>query len=147
MMRGLSFLCSVVPWLLLLGFAWTVIAPASLWMSVRAVRVADAPHGVSPSMMVDRSIHWDFAADWIATVRRIDNEAATVIACVGSGRSDYRTTSRLPADLTLDWWMTKHCNLDAGQYVLTTRWKIDVRTPWDKTLDAPVSNVFTIYAR
>lgn len=37
--------------------------------------------------------------------------------------------------------------LDAGQYVLTTRWKIDVPTPWDKTLDAPVSNVFTIHAR
>jgi hypothetical protein len=129
------------------AFAAFSLLPASYYMTVDAVRVSDAGEGEALSILVQRTIHRDFAADWVATVRRMDPDGGVIAMCAASGRGDYRTTSKLPTRFTLDWWMAgAPCPLAPGDYVLTTRWTIDTQTPFDKVLSV-TSNVFTIRPR
>lgn len=135
---------AVLPWALMLAFLIVVAAPASFWLRVSAIRVADTEEGTPPALDVDREIRRDFAAEWIATVRRAVDHGGFIVACTATGKNDYRVKSELPGRLDLDWWTDPvKCNLTPGEYILTTRWIIDVPTPWDKVVSI-TSNVFTI---
>lgn len=139
--------CIAAPWVVIAAFGGLSLAPASLYMTVDAVRVSDAVEGESPAMLVQRTIWRDFPAHWVATVRRIEADGGVVAMCAASGRADYRTTSRLPLRPSLDWWLGgAPCPLAPGDYVVTTRWTIDTPTPFDKVLSV-ASNVFTIRPR
>lgn len=147
MMRVVRVGLFLAPWSAVAAFAAYALLPASFYMTVDAVRVTDAREGEPPALFVQRTIWRDFAADWVATVRRIEADGGGVVMCAASGRGDYRTTSKLPMRLSLDWWMAgAPCPLAPGDYVLTTRWTIDTPTPFDKVLSV-TSNVFTIRPR
>ena len=147
MRRIVRAVCIAAPWVIIAAFGGLSLAPASLYMTVDAVRVSDAVEGEPIAMFVQRTIWRDFPADWVAAVRRIDADGVAIAMCAASGRADYRTTSRLPTRLTLDWWLAgAPCPLAPGDYVVTTRWTIDTPTPFDKVLSV-TSNVFTIRPR
>jgi len=148
MRAALRFLVGLAPWAIIAIIGLPVILPADWWMRVEAVRVADVDEGQTPQMVVIRSIRRDFVADWVATVRRVE-AGGSVAVCAARGRSDYRTTSVLPAPpkLTLAWWLNGGaCALEPGAYVVTTKWSIDTASPLDKTVTA-VSNIFTVLPR
>mgnify|MGYP000881510226 FL=1 len=145
MTAAMRFLVGLAPWIIIAMIGLPVILPADWWMRVEAVRVADVDEGQTPQMVVIRTIRRDFTADWVATVRRVE-AGGSVAVCVARGRSDYRTTSVLPAPpkLTLAWWLNGGaCALEPGAYVMTTKWSIDTVSPLDKIVTA-VSNVFTV---
>lgn len=117
---GPLFLLSIL-WLALLAVLH--LWPASWWLDVRSVRIADAVHGESPAMLVVRDVKRQFKGEWHVTVRRWDGGWATW--CNASGTSNYSPASRLPAALTLKWWTDGQCHpLVVGKYTITTAWTI-----------------------
>jgi hypothetical protein len=113
-----------------IGLLWlTVLAviqvwPASWWMDVRSVRVADSQINKPVVMYVEREIKRNFSATWGITLRRVSTET-TYIACSYSAVADYKQGTDLPEVVTLGWWSNNTCEtLPAGTYVLNTTWQI-----------------------
>lgn len=146
-MRVGRLVLELAPWGVIAAVAYPLVMPGDHWMKVEAVRVADVEVGEIPQMVVIRTIRREFQASWIATVRRVEAGGGLVTACPSAkGRNDYRTSSTLPGPpkLNLAWWMDGGpCHLEPGSYVVTTKWTVDLPTPWDKTIEA-TSNVFTV---
>lgn len=147
--HGRSGLSRVVDFLagglLALGLAGTVLAflPASLWLEVRSIQVLDSTAGVSPRMIVDRTVSQPFQGDWIVTVLEVTDEGYEPV-CTAPGASDYDPENRLPNDLDLDWWtFPTQCRLDPGKYIVRTVWVIHAYPGIDKTVRA-VSGIFTV---
>ena len=133
-----------LPWIVMAAFLAVVIAPASFWLKVDSIRVSDSIVGSPPALDVQRTIVRDFTADWVATVRRAGAHGGFVAVCTASGKNDYIAGAVLPTNLDLDWWTDPvKCKLGPGEYILTTRWILDVPTPWDKVVSG-TSNVFTV---
>lgn len=112
------------------GLAWlTALAamhfwPATWWLDVESVRVADGVSGQPVVMHVQRTIHRDFTGTWGVTVRALE-ESRTHIACAASAVTDYRIGSDLPEVVTLGWWTNGQCRtLPAGIYIVQTVWQI-----------------------
>ena len=112
------------------GLAWlTALAalhlwPASWWLEIDSVRVADGIEGRPVLMHVERTIHRDFAGTWGVTVRSLTAHGS-MVACAASAVSDYRTGADLPGVLTLGWWTTGRCEaLPPGTYLVQTTWQI-----------------------
>lgn len=145
--RPLRISAGVIPWIVLIVVGYPVAMPADHWMTVEAIRVSDVAEGETPKMVVIHTIKREFVADWVVTVRRIESSGGLIAACpAAKGRNDYRTNSVLPPPqkLNLLWWMNgEPCHLEPGAYVVTTKWKVDLPTPWDKEISI-VSNVFTV---
>lgn len=108
----------------LLGFAfWATVEmwPASYWLEVRSVRVADG----FPAMVVDRSIKRQFYGRWSASLYRWEAQG-WVAACTARGEQLYNPEAKLPAKLDLEWWTAGQCRgLPAGKYMMRTHWIID----------------------
>ena len=110
--------------------------------------MADAVVGDIPSMEVSRKIKRSFTADWTATVRMVEHlangKSGFVTVCTAFGKNDYLASATLPARLDLKWWTwPRECNLDPGQYVLTTVWHMDVPGLWPREIRT-ASNPFRI---
>lgn len=143
----------VLPWIVVGVLAVTNlneylrnITPATYWMRVDSVVVADAMQGDPVIMHVSRTVYRPFSGEWLATVRRIDVDGP-VAACFSSGRNHYTTDAKLPNPLTLDWWTHPiKCNLPEGRYRLDTIWTISVEGYPQKTLSI-ASNVFEVHKR
>ena len=120
--------------------------PASWWLEIDSVRVADGIEGRPVLMHVGRTIHRDFAGTWGVTVRSLTAHGS-MVACAASAVSDYRTGADLPGVLTLGWWTNGHCEtLPAGTYLVQTTWQIhDSGFLPAKTVQA-TSNPFVIRA-
>lgn len=118
--------------------------PASVWMDVKDVFIADAPVGTQPEMKVDRIIKSDFVAMWLVEVER-DYGSGFGLFCSANGENAYRSDAVPPTPLRLDWWTypTK-CVLPAGRYRVETTWRIDVPFVPEKFVRI-MSNVFTMY--
>lgn len=112
------------------GLAWlTALAamhfwPASWWLEIASVRVADGIEGRPILMHVERTIHRDFTGTWGVSVRSLTDHGS-MIACAASAVSDYRIGADFPGVLTLGWWTNGHCEtLPAGTYLVQTTWQI-----------------------
>jgi len=133
------------------GLAWlTALAamhlwPASWWLEISSVRVADGIEGRPVLMHVERTIHRDFTGTWGVTVRALE-ESRMHIACAASAVTDYRIGSDLPEAVTLGWWTNGRCEtLPAGTYIVQTTWQVHGAGILPaKTIQA-TSNPFVIY--
>ena len=139
-----SLLMSVTAGLLLAPHLW----PASAWLEVASVRVGAGVAGEPIPMVVDRTVHREFHGTWFVTIRQW-TEVGWVPYCNASGTSNYAPGSALPAKLTLAWWTDNDCpHLEAGRYVVDTRWII--RDDWpllpERTVVAK-SNIFEVAPR
>lgn len=119
--------------------------PASWWMEVQSVHVADTKAGDPVVMHVQREIHRDFSGTWGVSVRVMD-AGKGFVACSASAISGYKEGADLPDALTLSWWTNGHCNtLPVGVYIVQTVWQVhgDGILP-AKTITA-TSNLFKVY--
>lgn len=136
----------------LLGLLWlSALAamhlwPASWWLEISSVRVADGIEGKPVLMHVERTIHRDFVGTWGVSVRSLTDQGS-MVACAASAVSDCRIDADLPEILTLGWWTAGQCRtLPAGTYIVQTTWQIHGSgTLPAKTVQA-TSNPFVIYA-
>lgn len=134
-----------------LGLLWLItittvhLWPASWWLEVDSVRVADGVVNKPVVMYVQRTIHRDFVGTWGVTVRELEN-TGTYVTCAASAVSDYRIGTDLPEVITLGWWTNGRCEtLPAGTYLIQTTWQIhSVSIFPTKTIQA-TSNPFVIY--
>lgn len=135
------------PWIFLIYYTAPDLIPTSHWFTVRTVVVSDTRVGVSPAMLIDRTIERPFFAWWTVTVRKVvmrDGGLAYVPACLASGQGIYNPRARVPADADLDWWtQPTKCNLSAGQYVVSTQWTLDVAGLKNRTIIKD-SNTFRV---
>ena len=104
---------------------WVVrqTVPMSRYYELRTVTVSDTRPGVSPSMVVDRTIHQDFRGRRDIEIKQVVGSEFEVWWDCGPHVSEWRTYragSALPADLNLDWWMRipplRECPLPVGTY-------------------------------
>ena len=131
-------------WLILLA---PVVIPASFWLTVDKVFVHDTVAGSTPLMDVERTIHRQFRAKWIATVLREGRFGTFSAFCSARGVNDYRPDNDLPDVVDLNWWTwPTRCVLPEGRYVLHTLWTIEAPFFPDKEVRIE-SNVFAIKPR
>lgn len=136
----------VGPWLLILFFVVMAAIPASFWFEVESVRVSDTTEGTPPALAVIRRINRPFDGAWTATVSKASADGGFIVVCSASGRNEYLERSRLPHDLNLHWWTWPiKCELRPGEYILTTRWRINLPIPWPKSVTV-TSNLFRVLA-
>ena len=120
--------------------------PASWWLEIASVRVADGIEGKPVLMHVERTIHRDFAGTWGVSVRSLTDQGS-MVACAASAVSDYRTGADLPKVLTLGWWTNGRCEtLPPGTYLVQTTWQIHGSGILPAKTVQATSNPFVIYA-
>lgn len=128
--RPVRLILRWAPWLLAPWILVTEAIPTSYWFEARSVVVSDTIEGIPPAMLVDRDINRPFFGWWAVTVRKVVNHNGRLMyeqACLATGQGDYKTTAKIPADANLDWWTQPvRCNLAPGQYIVLTRWDLDV---------------------
>lgn len=122
--------------------------PASWWLEIDSVRVADGIEGKPVLMHVERTIHRDFTGTWGVSVRRLtDQGQGSMVACAASAVSDYRIDEYLPVVLTLGWWTNGRCEtLPPGTYLVQTTWQIHGSGILPAKTVQAASNPFVIYA-
>jgi hypothetical protein len=103
------------------------VVPMSRYYDLRAINVFDTTEGVSPFIIVDRTIARDFRGRYEVDILRVEGSEFTAWWACGSHVSDwrwYREEAELPQDLTLDWWMgippNLPCHLSVGTYKIVT---------------------------
>lgn len=134
----------------LLGCLWLVFLaaihfwPASYWMEVHSVRVADTQVNEPVRLYVEREIKRDFSGTWGVSVRVLD-ASGTFVMCAASAISEYRKGTDLPEFVDLGWWTNGQCKtLPAGSYVVYTTWQVHSNGILPaKTINA-ASNVFKV---
>lgn len=120
--------------------------PASPWMTVDHVSVRDGFVGEDLTMIVNRTIHRDFAGQWIVQMRR-QGTMGWHLECSATGPSIYKKGSELPYVLTMKWWVSNQCvTQQPGIYKLETTWMIDVPFVDNRVLTVE-SNPFMIRER
>lgn len=118
--------------------------PSSWWFEVRTVSVGPSHADKPVPMIVDRSIHRRFTASWYVTVRKW-HENGWYDYCMANGISSYHTETRLPNDLTLDWWTNGTCpTLPAGRFAVDTTWVIHGFDLLPDRSTHAVSNIFEV---
>lgn len=118
--------------------------PNSYWFEVAHVQIMDSTVGITPKMIVARSVIRPFRGRWIVTIKKVQDETSSYYKeCSSVGENDYRPETALPSNLDLNWWtFPVHCDLQAGTYIVDTSWKFHVLF-FERTVRA-VSNVFVI---
>lgn len=137
-----TVLAVCVGWLLTLAI--THLWPASYWLEVNSVRVADSQANQPVVMYIDRKIHRDFVGVWGVTVRSIQ-DTGVHIACASSALSDYKEGAELPEVVTLGWWTNGKCEtLPVGVYIVQTTWQIQSNGFFPTKVVTQTSNPFKI---
>lgn len=128
----------------LLAFAFASFVPPSNWLDVESVVIDNTKAGAPIIMHVDRTIHQDFAGNWLVEVERLGAHGGFYMYCSSTGQAAYRTDAEYPSPLTLDWWTypTK-CALPPGKYRVETTWGFSPTWFSAKTVRV-LSNVFTV---
>ena len=138
--KGVFAIC--IGWLLTLTI--THLWPASYWLEVNSVRVADSQVNKPVVMYVDRKIHRNFVGVWGVTVRSI-KDTGTQITCASSALSDYKEEAELPEIVTLGWWTNGKCEtLPVGVYIVQTTWQIQSNGILPTKVVTQTSNPFKI---
>ena len=134
------------------GLAWLTalsamhLWPASWWLEIDSVRVADGTEGRPILMHVERTIHRDFSGTWGVSVRSLTGQGS-MVSCAASAVSSYRTGADLPEVLTLGWWRNGRCEtLPPGTYLVQTTWQIHGSGILPAKTVQATSNPFVIYA-
>jgi hypothetical protein len=140
-------------WTMIILGIWLILAaiprvedllPGSWWFQVWSVHVEDTVEGADPEMVVVRTIHRPFRAEWVAEVERWHRGGFTAIpSCSSKGSSSYSPDNDLPEPLHLSWWIyPADCSLLPGRYRVETVWTL----PHEQEVRA-FSNVFKVHRR
>lgn len=104
-----------------------LVVPMSHYYELRSVTIADAPEGVSPKVIIDRTIHRDFRGRYEIDIMRAEGSEFVAWWECGPHESDWRTyrdEASLPDRIDLDWWLgippARQCPLPPGTYKLLT---------------------------
>lgn len=127
-----------------------LVVPMSHFYELRSVTVFDAEAGISPKVIVDRTIHRDFRGRFEIEIMRAEGSEFVAWWECGPHASDwrmYRDEASLPPHMTLDWWMgippNRACPLPPGTYKIVST--IYARGPLGAELSTTTeSNVFTV---
>ena len=131
-----------IGWLLTLVI--TRLWPASYWLEVNSVGVADSQVNKPVVMYVDRKIHRNFVGVWGVTVRSM-KDTGTQITCASSALADYKEEAELPEVVTLGWWTNGKCEtLPVGVYIVQTTWQIQGNDFLPTKIVTQTSNPFKI---
>lgn len=137
-----TVLAVCVGWLLTIVI--THLWPASYWLEVNSIRVADSQANQPVIMYIDRKIHRDFVGVWGVTVRSIKDTGVHIV-CASSALSDYKEGNELPEVVTLGWWTNGKCEtLPVGIYVVQTTWQIQSNGIFPTKVVSQTSNPFKI---
>lgn len=111
---------------------------------VSGVVVGNAVEGEQPRVIYDRTVVRPFRAVWTAAVFALpERDGVNYGVCNNSSTADYTPDTRLPASVSLEWFIEKDCNLQPGRYVLKTTWEIKLDYNIRKYVRV-TSNVFEI---
>lgn len=111
---------------------------------VSGVTVGNAVEGEQPRVIYDRTVVRPFRAVWTSAVFALpERDGVNYGVCNNSSTADYTPDTRLPASVSLEWFIEKDCNLQPGRYVLKTTWEIRLDYNIRKYVRA-TSNVFEI---
>jgi hypothetical protein len=118
--------------------------PTSYWFSVAETHVDDAEACRPPTMRVDRTIHRDIYMTWTVELEKVLADGSTQFVRRATGENNYRTSSRLPDNLDMDWWTypQKWC-IQPGVYHIETCWTLFPRGFSSRRVCA-VSNNFEV---
>lgn len=140
-MNKWSVAATVVAAVLLGLWLW----PTWYWFEVHTLFINDAKVGQPITMLVDREVKRGFNGEFQITVHRWQGGLVSYCSPGWSNSRDYVPGAVYPMPLTLDWWTDGKCYpLPAGQFQVTTRWRLIM--PWpvpDKELVVR-SNVFKV---
>ena len=118
--------------------------PASRWLEVRSVRIADARVGQPIVMSVDRTIHRITDAAWSVSVKSLTSGKHSAV-CSHDAFTRYRPGALLPIPVTLGWWTHGRCEaLPPGQYVVDTIWRIKTPLLLGEKVVVVTSNIFEV---
>ena len=99
------------------------VLPMSYFYELRSVTVSDADFGVSPNVIVDRTVHRDFSGRFEIEIMKAEDSEFSVYWACGEHDSDWRTyrdEAAFPPNMNLDWWMgippNRACVLPPGTY-------------------------------
>lgn len=142
-----------VPWAPIVLALWTVlfilsgiqrIAPASNWLVVDSVMVADTVLGEDPDMVVRRVVKQPFLGHWTADVEKETLAGRFEHVCSANGEALYRPDNDLPKRLKLSYWSAPYCIPEApGRYRVDTEWMIMLPGGLTKIVTA-TSNTFNV---
>lgn len=126
------------------------VLPMSYFYELRSVTVSDTVAGVSPKMVVDRTIKRDFRGRFEIEIMRVDGSEFIAWWECGAHGSDwrvYRKGASIPAGMDLDWWMgippNAPCPLRPGRYKIVSM--IFAKGWLGSELSTTVdSNIFTV---
>lgn len=125
---------------------WMVV-PASRWLEVHSIEVANSRIGSGILLRVDQEVHRSFAASWTVTLHQEVHRGFAPF-CTRHGRNEYRAESQLPPETDLNWWMDVPPNppckeLRPGNYLVTFTWTLDIPGVPQKVIRAE-SNIFEV---
>ena len=118
----------VVGWVLLLGFSfYEKLRPASDWMEVHSLTIANTVIGSDPVMDYKREIKQPFAGHWISEVQIQNKSGKWTATCIATGVANYSPDKEPPDPLTLKWWTYPiDCTpTTPGFYRVVTTWQIN----------------------
>ena len=109
----------------------SAVVPLSYWAEFRGIWVENVFLGDPVNVSVDRTINRDFDGKFRVEVRKESGGGFEAFCTRGATDVPYRAESRLPKNITLDWWLGIPPNppcpvLGVGTYYLITRWE----KPW-----------------
>lgn len=100
-----------------------IVVPMSRYYDLRSVTVADTVHGISPRVIVDRTIRRDFRGRFEIEIMRAEGSEFSAFWSCGDHDSEwriYRDETMFPAGMDLNWWMgippNPYCDLPEGTY-------------------------------
>lgn len=103
------------------------LVPMSRYYELRSVTIANTTVGVSPHILVDRTIHENFRGRFEIEIMRAEGSTFSAWWVCGPHSSNYRTyrsEAAIPADATLDWWLeippNRACTFPPGAYKIVT---------------------------
>jgi len=146
----LTIMCGLAA---LAGLAWAWFAPASLWLDVRAVTIADVDEGAPIVLVVDRTIRRGGPGQFLVVARRIDPRGPVTLCQTPWIAVAYRPGAQPPDPLTLDWWTRgqlrdehdEPCRLTPGRWEVATTWRMEPPGYPDKVIATAAE--FTVRAR
>jgi hypothetical protein len=128
------------------GLTALVLWPATRWMVVKTVHIADTPKGAPVEMIVDRSVVRPFTGQYNVSIHAWhDNAWVAYCNTAVSNPWEYQAGARYPVPLTLEWWTGGKCHpLPPGEYQVTTRWNLSNLGIFPDKTFAVTSNIFEI---
>lgn len=124
-------------------FMGVMIAPASMWLEVKAIRIANSVADTSPVILAELDVHQPVEALHITTVMQKQYEEF-ISVCTATQHQDFNPDLVLSTTSNLDLWLwPSKCILTPGQYLVKNYWSLKVFGFFSKDIRS-TSNIFEV---